>query len=419
MRVELPADEINQQVESRLREMSRHARMDGFRPGKVPFKLLRNRYLNQVRHEVFGEMMESSFGQAVQQEQLRPAFRPRIEPQLDPDAGQFGYLASFEVLPSIGPISLKDAKVRRVNAEITPADLDEMLERLRKQRQTWNPVERAAQTGDRVRVAFSGTLEGGELFEGGSAEDLPLVLGSGHLIPGFEDGLVGAAAGEQRSLALTFPADYRAEHLAGKPVTFEVQVTEVAEPVLPELTADLIRSFGVPSGELEDFRQDVRKNMDRELRQRLSSQLKKSALDALLASQTLELPKVLVELEIDSLREQTAQRFGGGNKMQIPRELFTEEAQRRVGLGLLVAEVVRQNGILVDQQRVQQTIAEFASAYEDPAEVVRFYNSDRQQRATLENLVLEDQVVDWVLTQAQVEEVMTSFQDVTQGEGDA
>lgn len=416
MTVELPAEDLDRQVEERLKRMARTVRIDGFRPGKVPMKILRSRYLAQVRHEVFAELVESSFGRLVGQEQLHPAGRPRIEPDVDPESNRYAYTAVFEVLPKIELMPLTEVSVRRPQGEVTDADVDEMIERLRKQRQTWHDVERPAQDGDQVTLSFQGTLEG-EPFEGGSANQIPLVLGSGSMVPGFETGLLGTAPGETRTLPIQFPDDYRVPHLAGKSAQFQVEVHRVAEPVLPELDATLARSFGVEDGDLERFRQDIRANMERELKQRIAAKVKEQAMDALLGAHSIELPQVLVEEEIDRLRQQLSQdigRGGNGGKLDLPRQLFEGQAQRRVGLGLLIAEVVRTQGIKVDQERVKSTIAELASTYEFPEQVVEFYRTNREQRLAVENLVLEGQVVDWVLEQVQVEDVPSSFQEIAQ-----
>lgn len=415
MTVELPADEINQEVEKRLKKIARTVRMDGFRPGKVPLKVLRTRYGIQVQREVFGEMVESSYAQAVDQEKLRPAGAPKIEPHLDQSQGnaRFAYTAVFDVLPEIELASLAEQSVKRPAVKVVDADVDEMIERLRRQRQTWKEVERGARIGDQVHISFKGTIDG-EPFAGGEADDVALVLGSGTMIEGFEAGLVGAGAGDKRALELQFPDGHQVEKLAGKPVLFEVEVSKVAEPVVPALNEELARSFGVESGDIGQFRDDIRLNMERELKQRVESKLKNQAMDALLEAHKIELPEALVEEEINTLRRQSTP--AGGN-MELPRNLFEEQAKRRVALGLIVAEVVKKNGIKVDRERVKRTIEEMAASYEDPREVVEFYNSNPQQRASVESLVLENQVVDWVLQQVRVEEEPASFKEVTEGAG--
>lgn len=420
MTVELPADEINQEVEKRLRDLSKRVRLDGFRPGKVPLKIVRTRYGLQVQQEVFGEKVESSFAEAASQESLRPAGAPRIEPVLEQGQGEgrFAYTAVFEVLPEIQLNSLADQRIEQPRAEVTEQDVDNMIDKLRRQRQTWEQVERASQDGDRLTISFKGLLDG-ELFEGGEAEDVPLVLGSGTMVEGFESGLAGASAGDERSLDLTFPEDYRAERLAGKQVVFEVRVGKVEEPVLPELDDEFAKSFGVETGDLEKLRADVKNNMQRELKQRLQAKVKEGAMDALLAANPIDVPAALIEQEIGALREQTRQNMAGNSGMELPASLFEDQARRRVALGLIMAEVVKKNDIQLDQARVDTTIQDMAASYEDPQEVVNFYKNNRQQRASVENLVLEDQVVDWILEQAQLDNVESSFEAITEGEGAA
>lgn len=415
MTVELPAEDINREVESRLKNMSKTVRMHGFRPGKVPLKMLRTRFGLQVQQEVFGEMIQSSYPEAVTKEQLRPAGAPKIEPELEQGQGEgrFAYTAVFDVLPDIELASLSDRSISRPSAEVADPDVDAMIERLREQRKTWNPVQRPAQDGDQLTLSFNGLMDG-EAFEGGSAKDVPLVLGSGGMIEGFETGLIGATAGEARTLELSFPENYRTANLAGKPVTFEIQVSQVAEPVLPEVDAEFAKAFGVESGELEQFRADIRQNMERELKQRLQSKVKEQAMNTLLDAHQFEAPAALVEEEIDTLMEQT-KKNASGHSMELPRKLFEEQAVRRVRLGLLVAEVIKKNGIKPDEDRVQSTIEEMAATYEDPRQVIDFYTSNRQQRVSIENLVMEEQVVDWVLEQARVEDVPSTFKEVTEG----
>jgi trigger factor len=320
----------------------------------------------------------------------------------------------FEVLPEITLAPLEGRTIQTRVAAVEESDVDRMIDRLRKQRQTWNEVQRPAKDGDRLTISFEGTVDG-EPFQGGSAEDVPLVLGSGSMIPGFEEGLEGAGGGDARSLEATFPEDYRVKDLAGKPAKFEVQVKAVAEPVLPEVDAEFAKAFGVASGDLDQLRADIRNNMERELRQRLRSQLKTKVMDLLVEANPLEVPKALVNQEIEDLRQQMRQNMGGGaGNMQLPSSLFEEQARRRVSVGLIMAEVVKVNAIEPDPARVQTTLEEIASTYEDPQQVISYYRSNPEQRAAVENLVREDQVVDWVLGQVQVVEEQSTFEAVTE-----
>jgi trigger factor len=411
MTVGLESEQIESAVDERLREFARSARLPGFRPGKVPVKILRQRYGGQLRQEVFGELVQTSFVEALTKEELRAAGAPRIEPDIDESAKRYAYTAVFEVLPRFELGTLEGKVLKRPAAAVTDADLEAMLMRLREQRKTWNPVERPAQAGDQLTVSFTGTLDGGS-FEGGSAEDAKLELGSGRMIPGFEDGLIGATANEERQLDLQFPEKYHAEHLRGKSVVFHVRVGEVAEPVLPEVDADLAKAFGVQDGDLERFRSDVRANMERELKERVDARVKSQAMDLLLEANQIDLPEVLVQEEIQALRKQARQTAGGGN-FGLPDELFREQARRRVALGIVIAEVVKANDIEVDKDRVREVVEDLASTYEQPQEVIDYYYSKKEHLASVESLTLENQVVDWVVENAAVEDEAVTFEELT------
>ncbi len=415
MKIELPFEAIAGEVDKRLQQLARSVRLPGFRPGKVPLKLLRQRYGDQVEREVFGELAQSSFTEAVSGQSLRLAGAPEFEPDIDPAAKRFGFTAVFEVLPELELAPLDGQVVKRPVAEVTDADLEAMIERLRTQRKTWEPVERPAQTGDRVTCSFVGTLDG-EPFVGGTANGAHVELGSAGMIPGFEDGLIGASVGERRTLDLAFPEGYHAAHLAGRPVRFEVKLDAVAEPRIPELDGTFVQGFGVDDGDLERFRSDVRANMVRELKQRIAARTKERAMEALAAAHTLDVPGVLVAEEIRSMKEQMYRSLGG-NRMELPDTLFEGGARRRVALGLIVAEIVKRNGLKADPARVRSTVEEMASTYENPQEVVDYYYADLKRLAPVESLVLEDQVVDWVLGQTVVEDEETTFAQLTESAG--
>jgi len=412
MRIDLPFERIQGEVDKRLQQLARSARLPGFRPGKVPINLLRQRYGEQVQQEVFGELVQTSFSEAVAKEALRPAGMPRIEPDIDHAEKRYGYTAVFEVLPQFELAPLSGKVLKRPVAQVTDADLEAMLERLRTQRKSWQPAQRPAQSGDRLSVAYTGTIDG-EAFEGGSSESSQLELGSGRMIPGFEDGLIGARAGETRSLDITFPEGYHAAPLAGKPVRFEVTVNAVDEPVLPEVGADFARRFGVEDGDVERFRSDVRANMERELKQRIKARTKEAVMDVLVAENAVDIPAVLVSEEVRSLKEQMRQNLGGG-RMELPDNLFEDSARRRVALGLIIAEIVKKNGIVANAASVREAVEEMASTYEQPQEVVDYYYADRKRLAPVESLVLEERVVDWVLGQVAVEDEATTFQQLTE-----
>ncbi len=413
MTVALEPEQVEAEVEKRLREFARTARMPGFRPGKIPVKTLRQRYGTQIRGEVFSELMQSTFGQALTEQQLNPVAQPAFSVDMDPEAGRYAYTATFDVLPEFELGSLAGKTLKRPLAAVADADLEALVERLREQRKTFNEVTRPAQDGDRVTLSFVATLVGeSEPFPGGSGQDFQLVLGSGQMIPGFEAGLVGATAGEERVLELSFPATYHAEHLKGKAASFVVTVQTVAEPQLPEVDAEFAKAFGVEDGDIERFRQDVRANMTRELKQRVEARIKSQALDLLLATNPIEIPRSLVAQEIQALKEQMRQNLRGNTKIELPDNLFEESAQRRVRLGLVLARVVKANEIKADPERVREAVEDLASTYENPKEVVDFYYGSKEHLASVEALALEGQVVDWVLTQVQVEDEPLGFQEL-------
>ncbi|QYZ65113.1 MAG: trigger factor [Gammaproteobacteria bacterium (ex Lamellibrachia satsuma)] len=411
--VELPAEQVEQEVTKRLKQIGRTAKVDGFRPGKVPMGMLRRQYGGHVLQEVYGELIETSYREAILQEGLHPAGQPKIEPKTSDDESLFSYVATLEIMPVIDSPKV-EGTLKRPVADVVDSDVDEMIEKLRGQRITWNPVERAAADGDQVKINFKGIMDG-EAFEGGSADDVPLVLGSNSMIDGFESGLVGAEKGGSLTLELQFPEDYRVEELAGKPVTFGVEINEVAESELPEVNDDFAKEFGALEG-VEKLKGDIRENMERELEQRIKARIKSQAMDLLVESNSTEVPGALVDEEITALQEQTRNRMSTGvpgSSMELPREMFEEQAKRRVILGLLIAEIIKQNEIQLDADRVRTTIEEYAASYEKPEEVVEHYYGNHEQLAAVQNVVLEDQVVDWVLENAQVEDENTSFSALT------
>ncbi len=409
--VGLEADQVDAEVEKRLREFARSARVPGFRSGKVPLRVLRQRYGGQMRREVFGELVQTSLSEAVTKEALRPVGVPQIEPDMDVSARHYAYTARFEVLPQfeLGPLDGKTLK--RSVVEVTDADLEAMLARLRKQQRTWSAVERPAQSGDRLELSYTGTLDG-EPFKGGAVEDIRLELGLGDMIPGFEEGLVGIQAGDERRLDLTFPDQYPSEHLKGKPVVFTVLVSEVAEPVLPELNADLAKGLGFPDGDLDGFRLELRRNMERELKKLVQARVKEQVMDLLLEVNRIDLPDALVLEEIGALKQRIRRNLGGGS-FELPDDLFRDRARRSVALGLIIGEVVKANSIEVDPKRVWEVVEDLASTYEDPQQAIDFFYADQERLAPVESLTLENQVVDWVLDQVTVEDEPTTFEKLS------
>jgi len=409
--VALPADQVEAEVDKRLKQIGRTAKLDGFRPGKVPMSILRRNFGGQVLQEVYGHMIETSYREAIQQEKILPAGMPKIEPKVATEEGLFSYVATLEVMPEITLAKL-EGKISRPTAEVGEQDIDAMIEKLRKQRATWNTVERAALEGDQVKISFKGMIDG-EAFEGGSADNVPLVLGSKRMIEGFETGIVGMLKAEKRSIELNFPEDYQVAELKGKPVVFEVEVNEVAEEVLPEIDEAFAKEFGAEEG-VEKLKADIRENMQRELAQRVQAKIKGQAMDLIFEQNKIDLPQALVEEEIDALRKQMKQRLGqGAGSLELPRDMFQEQAVRRVTLGLVIGEIIKQNSIQLDEERVRETIEAFASTYEEPEEVVKYYYGNQEQLASIQNVVLEDQVVDWVLGQTEVVDEPTTFSALT------
>ena len=414
MTVEIPAEMVNGALEKRLREIARNAKIDGFRPGKVPLSIIRQRYSGQARQEVFGDLVQSTYFQALAKENLQPAGEPSIEPlQMEPAEG-LGYVAVFEVMPEVKLQDLSEKVIVRPQVEVTDADLDAMILKLRKQRTTWNEITRKAQEGDQVTIDFKGIIDG-EAFDGGSAEGVPLVLGTSSMIPGFEEGLLGVESGENRTLELNFPEEYRAKHLAGKAAKFDVVVKKIAEPILPEVDDEFAKVFGVAEGGVNGLHKEIRSNMERELQEKIRGVLKEQAMDLLLEVNEVTVPKALIGQEAAALQQQTKQNMaqnGQTSSIDLPLNLFEDQAKRRVALGLILGEVIRENKIELDNERVRTRVEQFAQSYEDPQEVIDYYLKDKKQLAAIENVVLEEQVVDWVMEQVKVEDKARNFDDL-------
>ncbi|MGB5831130.1 MAG: trigger factor [Thiohalocapsa sp.] len=411
IKVELPQQDVEQEIDKRLRDVARSARLPGFRPGKVPMRVLRQRFGESVRGEVFGEMVQSSFSEAITNEELRPAGMPEIEADIDQAAGRYAYTAKFEVLPQIELQGLAGTQIKRPVVDLGDSDLDAMVERLREQRKTWSEVERAAASGDRVTISFEATIDG-ESFPGSSVEDRPLELGSGQMLPGFEDQLIGAQADTEREVYITFPEADFANELSGKRACFNVSVKAVAEPVLPEVDAEFVRGFGIDDGDIDRFRAEIRKNMERELKQRVDAAMKNQVLDALMEANPVDLPAVLISEEIKALKGQMGQ-VAASSGSEVPEELYAESAKRRVALGLIVAEVVKQHELKPDADRVRAAVEEMAATYEAPQDVIDYYYADRQRMASVESMVMEEMVVKRMLDEANVEDEPTTFAALT------
>ncbi len=413
----VPADRVDSAVDKRLREAARNVRMPGFRPGKVPMKVMQQRYGAGVRQEVLGEVVSQTFQEAVQSEQLRPAGQPRIEPRTMEPGKDLEYTAVFEIFPTIALNDVNDFSVKKPVAEVTDADVDDIIAVFRKQQGQQVTAERPAEQGDTVIIDFEGTRDG-EAFEGGSGEDVSLELGSGRMIPGFEDGIVGMSAGEEKTLDLTFPDDYNKEELQGADVQFAITVKEVKTLELAPLDETLFAAYGVEEGGEETFRDEVRKNMERELRNAVQNHVKQQVLDAVIDAHTdLEIPSALIVQEIDALRGQMFQQFGGTPnkdldlKSLLPDDMFKEQADKRVKLGLLLSEMLGKFDLQADPAKVRETIEDIAATYQEPEEVVNWYYSENEQLAQVESRVLEDQLVDKLLESATIEEETCSYQE--------
>jgi trigger factor len=415
MTVAVPAARLEQEISTRLKRLSQTARFPGFRPGKAPMKMVEAQYGGKVLEEAVGDLIRVTFYEAVSEQGLKPAGGPSIEPK-PMDRGQdFEYTATFEIYPEVTRTDIQGCRIERPQVSVTEDDVDRTLETLRRQRLGWQPVERAAQNGDRVLIDFEGSIDGTP-FAGGKAEDFPLVLGNNTLIEGFEPGLIGACAGEHRSLDLQVPADYRNAALAGKKTQFAVSVKQVNEPVLPEVDADFARALGVADGTVVTLRAEVRTNLERERNDRVRRALREQAFKALIDANAFEVPQALEQDEIQRLIRTTRANLEaqGVPGAQLPTDpsLYAAQARSRVKLGLVVAELVRTQGLVADAARVRQRVEELAASYDDPREFIDWHHAQPGRLAEVESQVLEDQVLDLLLQSAEVADKPMSFQDL-------
>ncbi|MGB5628606.1 MAG: trigger factor [Woeseiaceae bacterium] len=410
MRVEVPIERIESEVDTRLKSVGRTARIKGFRPGKVPAKVVRQHYGKQVRQEVLGEIMQKSYSDAVVQQKLRPAGGPKIETEGE-DGKTFAYVATFEVLPEVELKDLDKIKVEKAEIEIGDTDLDDMLMSLRKQRATWEAVDRKSKDGDRVVVDFTGTIDGEE-FPGGSGKDIPVVLGQGQMLPDFEKGLKGIKAGDEKTIKVKFPKDYHAEDLAGKTAEFGINTHRVEHQVLPELNDEFAEAFNVTEGGMERFRQDVRDNMEREAKTKLAGDIREQVLEGLVEKNPIDVPHALVHEEMHALQHEAMQRLGIEDHDQAPpMENFKEAAKKRVRLGLLLRQVIAEQRITVDQAALRSRVEEMCAGYENEDEMVNLYMSNPQIMQQVEPMVVEQKAVDWLLENAKVKAKKVSFKD--------
>ena len=418
IRVEVPEEKIASEVQNRLQSLSRTTRIQGFRPGKAPLKVVEKRFGSKVRKEVIGEVVQSSFYEALAKEKLRPANRPAIDP-MDEDSGNgLVYTATFEIYPEVNLSSVEDLDIEKPVCAVTDEDVDKMVEVIRKQQRTFKPADRKSKKGDFLTIDFKGTIDGKE-FEGGEGKDFKVELGSGRLIAGFEEGLVGFKTGDEVTLALDFPEDYHKRELTGKPVKFTVNIKEVSKAELPELNDALYASMGVKEGGLEAFKSEVRRNMEREVEQTLQNRSKNVVLDALYAANKIELPNSLIKNEAQRLQQQyhTQMQMRGididqHHHDESEAETFQAQAEKNVALQIMIADIVKNQQIKVEPSRIRTLIENVAQSYDDPNEVINWYYSDRNRLVEVEAIALEDEVVKWIQSQARVTEKQFSFDEL-------
>ena len=418
--ISVPAETVDVEVKNRLRQVAKTQRIDGFRPGKVPSSVIQKRFGQSVRQEVAGEIMQRTFVDAIIAEKINPAGRPSFVAKSNEEGKALEFDATFEIYPEVEVKDLEKIAIERPDVEVTDNDLDEMFETLQKQHQTWKENKRKTKKGDKLTLDFTGRVDG-EDFEGGKAEGFELELGAGRMIPGFEKDITGMKAGEEKTISVTFPDDYHAENLKGKEAEFDIVVHKTEGSVLPEVDDEFAKLFGVKEGGVEALRAEVSKNMTRELAQAIKTQVKEQVVEGLLAGNEVDIPSVLIEQEVDVLRQQAMQRFKGQmdpkNLPELPSEMFKEQAERRVKTGLLLGSVIKVNKLKVDNAKVDELIASAASAYEDPKEVVEYYANNKELMQQMQNVALEEQAVDFILEQASIENKKASFADIMNPEG--
>lgn len=412
LNITVPAANIEDAVTAELRNIAKNRRFDGFRKGKVPMKMVAKMYGKAVRQDVMGEVMQRHFIEAIVKEKINPAGAPTFAPVENNEGADLVFNATFEVYPEVELKGLENITVEKPAVEVKEADVEEMIETLRKQQATWTEVEAAADAGSRATIDFVGSIDGEE-FEGGKAENFPLEMGAGRMIPGFEDGIVGKTAGMEFEIEVNFPEDYHAENLKGKAAKFSIKLNKVEARELPELNEEFVSKFGAAEG-VEGLKAEVRKNMERELKQAVKNRIKEQAIDGLVNENNIDVPSALIDQEIGVLRQQAAQRFDGNTEAadQLPRELFEEQAKRRVVVGLLLGEVIKTEELKADDEKVKAIIEEMATAYEDPTEVIAYYEQNEQMMNNMRNVALEEQAIDAIIAKAQVSDKEVSFNEL-------
>jgi trigger factor len=413
LEVALPGEQVASEVDQRLKQLARTVRLKGFRPGKVPYAVVRQQFGSQVHAEAVNDLVQSSFAEAVTQQKVRPVGGPRIEPIAMEPGSELRYAAVFEVLPDVAIKALDSIAIERSVADITDGDVDAMLGNMRTQRPVYAAVERASQDTDRVTIDFEGKIDG-EVFQGGKGEGMQLVLGAHQILPEIEEALVGMAAGETKNVPTTFPVDYGATEVAGKHAQFDVKVTVVEERTLPALDDEFAKSFGVTEGGLEELRKEVRASMEREVNNAIRSRVREQLFDALFRDNPVELPQSMVDSQIQETQQQLARRIGAADASKLPnREALEPNARKRVALGLLVGEIIRAQGLKVDRAKVEERLESVLATHPNPDEARRQYLSSREAMSQLESAALEDQAIDWALTQVKVVDKPSSFAELT------
>jgi trigger factor len=416
-RIDLTVDlaDVEKQVSERLKRLGRSVKMAGFRPGKVPLKMVEQSYGPQVRNEVLGESVESAFSKSVQERNLRVAGYPNIEPKEASAEGQMEFVATFEVFPDVVIGDLAAAELERPQLSVGDAEVDRTIDVLRKQRTSYEKTDRASQSGDRVVVDFTGRKDG-EVFEGGQASDFSVVVGGGQMLPEFDSALVGLSVGDVKSFDLTFPTEYQAANLAGQTVQFEITLKSVEAPLLPEVDATFAQALGVTDGDVSKMRDEIKANLEREVARRIRSRVRDQALDALSKACSFEVPKALVDGEAGRMAEAAkrdlAQRGVDVKNVPVSKDWFTEQAANRIKLGLVVSEIVGKNGLAAKPEQVRARVDDMAQTYEQPDEVVRWYYSKPENLRDIEDAVVEDNVVEWVLGQAKVSDKAFTFEEL-------
>jgi trigger factor len=416
----VPAEKVDVEVKNRLRHIAKTQRINGFRPGKVPASVIQKRYGASVRQEIAGEVMQRNFVEAIVAEKINPAGRPNFVAKSNEIGKDLEFEATFEIYPEVVLKDLDKIAVERPVVDVTDKDVDEMFVTLQKQHQTWKQNKRKTKKGDKLTIDFLGRVDGEE-FEGGKAEAFELELGSGRMIPGFEKDIIGMKVGEEKTITVTFPDDYHAENLKGKAAEFDIKVNKTEGPVVPKIDEDFAKLFGVEEGGVEALRVEVSKNMTRELTQTIKTKVKEQVIQGLLDANDVGLPSALVAQEIEVLRKQAMQRFAGQmdekNMPELPDNMFDEQAKRRVKVGLLLGEVIKTNELTVDEAKVTELIESAASAYEDPTEVIEYYKSNKEMNQQMQNVALEEQAVDLLVSNAKVKDKKAKFQDIMNPEG--